>query len=371
MQSRLNSTIRNIRQACEKIDNSWKKANGDYWAFSEIAYEHTEGLDLGVFADASVMHEAMSDENIAKLQAPASFSDLYYVLFRNEGFYVEVLNWWGSDINIHNHDFAGVQIQVLGTSLNVVYDFNETYCEDGVAVGDTSINKAEIWEQGARSLVVPDMPHNVSHLCEPTVSILFRTHPGKKYGPQRNFFPPNIAATYYSHDVIWRKNTKMLRLLATADDKRPFEKAFRELFRKQSFNQNLFTLVKLVDLVFSTDLVHLVYEYAQSSDMAGKIVEAVSYFKANDILAKRLKYQCCENYSETVCMSALSSVTDTESFNKINTNIKASHPDMDLWLTLKNMESRLQSKDADVLDSLTDLFGLKRSNDNEMAISVA
>jgi hypothetical protein len=359
MNPRVEQTIDAIHDACASIDTAWRKAGRDIQAFPDIAMECTEGLDLSVFGNIGNLTAVLSLPKIAELQAPASFSDLYYVLFRNPHFYVEVLNWWGSDINVHDHDFSGVQIQVLDSSLNVEYAFDEQQCVDGVATGTTTISKAELWPQGGRSRVVPGMPHNVSHLAEPTVSILFRTHPNPNFGPQRNYFAPNIAATYPVHSVTWRKNTKMLRLLATARDKSRFAEAFHTLTASQSANENLFTLIKMVDLIFAPDVVHLVHELSTKDELSGQIAGAAAFYRANEILAKSLKYSCATTADEMICASALSAAFDFPSFKRINDDLVASGYDIDLWSTLDKMVARAEGRDAVSLERLVSMFGLE------------
>jgi len=358
MNTKVKQTIESIHEACGHIAKEWAATSNDIYAFPEVAMKFTEGLDLSVFADVANLHAVLAKPEIAKLQAPASFSDLYYVLFDNREFYVEVLNWWGSDINVHDHDFSGVQIQVLDSSLNVEYSFDEAELIDGVAVGRVGLARAELWPQGARSRVVPGMPHNVSHLAEPTVSILFRTHPNPNFGPQRNYFAPEIAATYPVHDVVWRKKAQMLRLLATATDKSRFAKAFRAVTDSQTANENLFTLIKMVDLVFAHDVVACVHEFAARDELCAKIVDAAAFYRANELLAKGLKYRAGTSADEVICASALSAAFDFASFDKIDSDLRAAGYKLDLWATLDDMRRRLEGREARTLATLIDLFGL-------------
>lgn len=363
MSKQVKQALSDIDTACNCIEREWRLASNDIHLFPDIAMKFTEELDLSVFSDIGNLSEVLSYPGLAKLQAPSSFSDLHFLLFDNSDFYVEVLNWWGSDINIHDHDFSGVQIQVSGSSLNVEYKFEEDICNEGIGFGSLHVSKAELWSESARSFVYPGMPHNVNHLSDPTVSILFRTHPNPNYGPQRNYFAPCVASTYPVHDVIWRKKTKMLRLLSSSVDKKRFGTAFRAVLDGQTVRDNLFTLIKMVDILFTSDLVHLVHEFAYRDDLSNRIAGAAAYYRANEILAKRLKFGCCHSSDEMMCVAALSSVFDFDGFDRIHEELSEFSKDINLWRTLELMAQRIDGPDADTLATLIDMFGLKKANE--------
>src|SRR5690348_9352630 len=114
----MKNPCKDLWDACQDISDEWRKHDNDCAAFPDIVCSKTKGLDLSYFGELSNLVETLEDPHVAVLQTPSTFSDLYVQLFNNGRFHVEVLNWWRSDINIHDHDFSGVQFQLKGLSLN-------------------------------------------------------------------------------------------------------------------------------------------------------------------------------------------------------------------------------------------------------------
>ena len=356
--------LKSIHHIARNIQEEWDMVNCNYHDFPAIVLKHTENLDLSVFADLEIIIELLNLPEFAEIQKPSGFSDLYYKLFDNGKFWVEVLNWWGSDINIHDHDFAGVQFQVLGSALNVQYSFAPKSSIGGLDIGNIEVVKAELWKEGTKSVVVPGRaePHNVSHLNDPTVSILFRTHPSRDFGSQRNYFPPFLAGNYGIADISFRKKVKALRLLSSHRNTERFSSAFRKVVKQQEPNQNLFVLIKMVDILFTERFSHLLQEFGQTSEIASLLVEASAYFRATELLAKGLKTSATKSISEVICMSALSSSFSHKSFDRINCDLLDANYELSLWRTLQDMLENLEGSDYKSLKVIINVLQLDLNN---------
>lgn len=272
-----------LRSRCLDIDRSWRNFDYKHQAFSDIVQELTHDLDLSPFGHVEQAVQLLGEPEIAELQRLSSFSDLYLKLFDNGRFWVEILNWWGSDINIHDHDFAGIQFQLAGHSLNVGYNFHQDGELGELSMGELSVSSAALWRPGDRSIVAPGRkaPHNVCHIDIPTVSLLIRTHPDPLFGPQWNYFPPGVAGSYGVATPSFRKHVQALRLLARGD-KDVFRQAFGRFCERATARELLFGLVKMIDVLFEVDKVDLVYELAAKSGANETVVEAVVFYRATE-----------------------------------------------------------------------------------------
>lgn len=321
----MNKLLCTLLDTVRCIDDEWRKLDYSCQAFPDLVWELTNDLDLRPFGDLKALAELIDEPTVRYLQVPSSFSDLHINLFDNGRFLVEVLNWWGSDINIHDHDFSGVQYQLAGSSLNVVYSFQGEENEARFALGNLDVARTEYWRPGDRSIVRPGRaePHNVNHIDRPTVSLLIRTSPLQSYGPQRNYFPPSVAANYGVADAALRKKIKALRLQAS-NFPNEFPPMFRSITAKMSDTELLFTLVKMVDILFLPQFVSLVNELGKSQrncEMA-EMIRCVSYYRANDYLINTVKWMPHLSTSHRIAISALASVYDIDSFQAVTTYVK-------------------------------------------------
>ena len=311
----LHDLLADLQASCTEIDAAWAAAGRGLEPFPDIVREHTARLDLTPFGALEDLVELLEEPAVADYQRLSSFSDLYLRIFDNGRFWVEILNWWGSDINIHDHDFSGVQFQLKGDTFNFLYDVEATEVVEGVSVGEIRLRAAERWVEGGTSVVLPGRlaPHNACHIGMPTVSLLIRTHPRPSYGPQWNYFPPSIAASYGVADVCFRKRVGALRLLSRGEDPRAFHRAFRDYVRGLSLNQVLFVLVKMIDVVFESAHVELILELAESGrPRISEVIRAAASHRAAEIV-KSLRWDPRIDAGDREVIAVLGSSFDVES----------------------------------------------------------
>ncbi|MEU9418385.1 hypothetical protein [Streptomyces sp. NPDC048272] len=362
----MNEAYDNLVAVADRIGAEWEKTGNDCAAFPEIAWRETEGLDLSHFGELSNLSALLQHPEVSRLQRHSTFSDLYFMLYDNGHFWVEVLNWWGSDINIHDHDFSGVQMQLAGQSLNVKYDYVGEDAVDGLlGDGRITVKSAEIWEPGDRSFVRPGdvEPHTVNHLSIPTVSLLFRTHPVPRYGPQNNYFPPGIRSTYGIADINFRTNVKLLRVLARGDKKK-FHETFAEVVATQTPPQTLFTLIKMTDILFHHEHIQLVRDFSTSGHLlAEKIVEAAAYHRATDFLINNVKRTPGLSDEQVFAVAVLGSVYDAESLKAILAQLEERGRSIDLRSIVPGILSHCGDAKAQEVLNVLRLFGLTEAFD--------
>lgn len=302
-----------------RISDQWRELDRDYEAFPAVVLELTKDLDLSYFGQLQNLHRLGADPRVAELQRPSTFSDLYFKLYDDGHYWVEVLNWWASDVNTHDHDFSGVQFQLTGKSLNVTVKFRADEAVEGVELGHFEVAQATVWEPGTTSIVVAGdgEPHQVCHLNLPTVSLLFRTHPMPELGPQNNYFAPFMRGSYKIATIAVRTRLKMLRMLARSDQE-IFEERFWQSVREQTVQANLFTIVKLGDLLYTEKYAHLLAGFA-GSGIAGAemITQAVGHYRATDYLKALMKDRVGPDGLDGLSIATLASGWDGASLGAI------------------------------------------------------
>lgn len=355
------NTHKKLVEAARHIEDQWRTVDNDIEAFADIAAEPILSIDLSTLGDLSNIPELLEDSFIGSLQEPSTFSDVYIKLFDNNRFYIELLNWWGSDINIHDHDFSGLQCQLTGHSLNVEYGFKEEHWSPKLTVGEVSVKKAEVWQPGDHSFVRPGTvaAHTVNHLSFPTVSLLVRTHGNAAFGPQRNYFPPYVAGDYGVADIIFRKRVRLLRTLARGP-KAPFEKAFKRVIDSQTDTENLFLITKMFDILFEQDRVHLLNDFmAKRGDAAQAIVSACAYHRASDFIINHVKRLDDLTDDHILACSVLGSCFDKASFEKIIHDIAQQGYALNFSALIEDLEQRMTAPDRSYFNNILELFDVQ------------
>lgn len=293
MTKTLKDLQKQIIETAKNIEIEWLRHDNSSDIFHEVVWEQTRQLDLSSLGRIENQLKFMELDSVRNIQLQTTFSDCHFKVFDNNKFFIEVLNWRGGQVNIHDHDFSGVQFQLKGSSLNIKYDFDVTAQFGGIRTGKLAVRKAEIWEEGSRSVVRHGNidPHTVLHLSRPTTSLLIRTHPTARYGAQTNYFP-TLATHYHVHDLVQRKKTTALNLLATSCRK-TFASEFYRVTRDQSFAQNFAMVIKLARVLFSHEHSEVLKNFAEQSMKNRSIVENVACYHSLDFY-KHAIYYCRE-----------------------------------------------------------------------------
>lgn len=317
---------RNLIGLTEKIEKRWQQENYNSDVFSDVVWELTHDTDLSLLGDLRNQLELLEYGAVRAVQTLNTFSDFYFQIYNNGRFYIEVLNWWGGQVNAHDHDFSGVQFQLKGDALNVIHDFSCRQKTGALRFGKLSARRGEYWREGGRTKVLHgDIElHSVFHLGRPTTSLLIRTLPTQRYGAQSNYFK-NLAAHYYVNTLQQRKKLTALRLLSQGD-----ESGFRErvchCFHEQSLSENLFMLVKLGTAFFDPRYAPLMTEYARTSPEAEQVVLAAMVNTAEDHL-RDIAHDClAATLQERMAIHALIASADSTDLRRVVTDVPIGAP---------------------------------------------
>lgn len=350
---------RNIEQTMARIESKWQKFNYSTDLFTEIAWEETQDLDFSPLADIHGQLQLLDLPGVRIQQKQTTFSDLYVQIFHNGRFMIEILNWWGGHVNVHDHDFSAVQFQLKGDALNVDYDFKTLKPAGALRFGELKLQEAEIWKAGGRSKVHPgaDHPHSVFHIGEPTTSLLIRTTATPRYGAQSNYFP-TLAAHYYVSNDIQRKKMTGLNLMSRKSPVE-FKSTIRRFLNEQSASENFFMLLKLGSLLFQEAYMEIVEDFASRGEDESKIVQSVVINNGIDFFKTRANDTEGITPLEKLSAFAVAASHDLRNFDKLEEDLKSKEDVADLRPPLKSFISRLDENDRLTAEQYLRVFGLQ------------
>lgn len=351
-----------ISELCSRIERQWLKYQNASEDFYKVAWEQSEGFDLSPLGEVANQMRLLEHPSVRLNQQRSTFSDLYFQLFNNGRFMIEVLNWAGSHVNVHDHDFSGVQFQLKGDAMNVVYDFEqEGETQGALRFGKLKVRHGEIWKQGGRSIVRAGAvdPHSVFHLGNPTTSLLIRTLPTARLGQQSNYFP-TLTAHYSVNTDIQRKKLTGLSLLAK-QDRKEFRNCFNQFLNSQSYSENFFMLLKLGELLFTDDFVDLIYAFAERGEAEAKIVHSVAFNNGIDFLKTKANQYAPHTLEEKLAVFTIAATHGPENMRKLASDLQSSGFDLRLREHLPAFGAKLGSQDRERYGQYLELFEMAGS----------
>jgi hypothetical protein len=348
-----------IERSMAVIEEAWQRENYAAELFPEIVWELTQKLDLTALADVSNQMKLMELPGVRIQQKASTFSDLYLQIFHNGRFMIEILNWWGGHVNVHDHDFSAVQFQLKGASLNAEYSFKTEREIGALRFGELQLTEASIWSEGSRSKVCPgrDHAHSVFHLGEPTTSLLIRTTATPRFGAQSNYFP-ELAAHYYVSTDIQRKKLTALSLLSRRN-----EKEFRELLARcletQSLSENFFMMIKLGATLFEERYVDMIAEYAERGADESKAVSCVVTNNGIDFFKNRVNRTEGLSQDERLAGFAIAASHGKANFTRLEKDLTTTHPSLNLKQSLSGLLARLSPNEQETAKNYLQIFDQK------------
>lgn len=201
-------------------------------------------------------------------------------------------------------------------------------------------------------------PHNVCHLDLPTVSLLIRTHPKKHFGPQWNYFPPGVAANYGIAEPVFRKSVAALRLLSKGPIQQ-FRKAFAQHLSESRPEQLLFTLIKMIDIVFEPQFVDVVHDVASTNDpVLQGIIEAAVYYRAIETI-KSFRHRTELSWEERIALSVVGSSFDAESVAIVSNSLAEDDLEINVLSLLQELRNKSSIPIQRMIDNTLTLFELE------------
>lgn len=347
-----------VTSLCARIEERWLRYNYASEDFHKVVWEETESFDLTPLGDVVNQLRLLEYPSVRATQIKSTFSDLYMQIFHNGRFLIEILNWSGSHVNVHDHDFSGVQFQLKGDALNVLYDFTPDSRHDGaLRLGKLGVREALLWKEGGRSIVRSGTvdPHGVFHLGKPTTSLLIRTVPTPRLGVQSNYFP-TLAAHYTVQNDIQRKKLTGLSLLLKQDTN-GFRDCLQRFLDTQSLAENFFMMLKLGARLFQGPSAEVIQAYAGRGEKEAKIVASVAYNNGIDFF-KNLTHQL-DSQDERLAVFAVSAAANAENLQKITRDLARQNLPLNLKSHFASVSERLTPSERDLSSRYLKLFGVQ------------
>ncbi|MAV90442.1 MAG: hypothetical protein CL676_03410 [Bdellovibrionaceae bacterium] len=357
----MNLLYNDLVAACSRIEEKWLKFDNACEYFPSIVWEETERLDLTEFGKVSNQLKLLDHHSVRLNQQLSTFSDMYFQIYNNGRFMVEILNWHGGHVNVHDHDFSAVQFQLKGDSLNVIYDFTESGPHDGaLQFGDLKVRNAEIWKEGSRSVVRSGAidPHGVFHLGRPTTSLLIRTLPTPRLGAQSNYFP-TLKAHYNVSTTVQRKRLTGLNLLWT-ENRAEFHRLFEKFLGEQSLAENFFMMVKFGSRIFQSSDVGIASKFAARGAKESLLVQSVAYNNGIDFFKNKTNEFSEGSQDLRLALFAISAATSRENFNKIKEDLAERSLSINESFQLEKFKLTLSSRDRKLANQYLRLFGMEQ-----------
>jgi transposase len=144
-------------------------------------------------------------------QSSRDFGDAHVVVAWHPAFQIELIFWFDSSTEIHDHGFRGAFRVLEGSSLHCEYEFDvERHYNEHFAVGRARLTRVERLESGdCRPIVGAGSHHAVLHLSRPTVTLLMRTHQDSLR--QYRLEPPYVMVNAWNDDGVLRRRLQLLR----------------------------------------------------------------------------------------------------------------------------------------------------------------
>lgn len=357
----MSALYNDITVLCARIEERWLRCNYASEDFYKVVWEETENFDLMPLGEVANQLRLLEHPSVRATQVKSTFSDLYMQIFHNGRFLIEILNWSGSHVNVHDHDFSGVQFQLKGDALNVLYDFTPESGNDGaLRLGRLTVREASLWKAGGRSMVRSGAvdPHGVFHLGKPTTSLLIRTVPTPRLGVQSNYFP-TLAAHYTVQNDLQRKKLTGLSLLLK-QDANGFRDCFQRFLDTQSLAENFFMMLKLGARLFQGASGEIVRSYAGRGEKEAKVVASVAYNNGIDFF-KNLTRQL-DAQDERLAVFAVSAAANAENLRKIAHDLERQGLPLNLKSHFTKVGERLTPSERELSSRYLKLFGVGAVN---------
>ncbi len=201
------------------ILDRWQRADFDGRAFPDVAASALTERPPSAHVDPMEVVQWVQDTDaIVRQEGPlVKFGEPAITVYRNEGFYIDVLFWVDGTTAIHQHGFSGAFHVMQGGSIESVYDFAPTrrYSER-LMLGDLALREVHHLKRGdVRPILAgTQFIHALFHLERPSVSVVVRTPNDPVAGPQYSYVRPGIAFDPFHETDSMRRRWEILRLLS-------------------------------------------------------------------------------------------------------------------------------------------------------------
>jgi hypothetical protein len=191
--------IRALGKLAVRLDAEWKATGYKTGVFPKLAARFLAGFR----PENDDRLRALSDWLLRSRTFPAPLNPFgsagppAFTVWANPRFVVNVYAYMTPAVIIHDHNFAGAFVNVLGRSLHCTYRFADAErINPSVQVGALSLRAGDLIPEDCAETIEPGSGfiHQVWHLSRPTVVVVIRTRPlSRRTVRQFEYLRPGVA----------------------------------------------------------------------------------------------------------------------------------------------------------------------------------
>jgi hypothetical protein len=217
-----------------RIRDEWRRRDFDELALPALAASAAKDFEVDFEFSVEELAQFFSRTSVRQ-QVSNTFSNLPITVYRETGFYIELLVWTQATTEIHEHAFSGAFKLLQGSSLHTRYAFHpEEQASLNVAAGDLETLGSEQLQAGDVREILPGtggLLHSLYHLDTPSVTMVVRTPGLAGFQPQHVYYPPGyrIHSAFFKRDSTCQMMSKLFAVASQVEPEKLPELWFRQV----------------------------------------------------------------------------------------------------------------------------------------------
>jgi len=206
--------IRALGKLAVRLDAEWKATGYKTAGFPKLAARFLEGFR----PDNDDRMRALSDWILRSRTFPASLNPFgsagppAFTVWANPRFVVNVYAYTTPAVIVHDHNFAGAFVNVVGRSLHCTFRFADAErIHPSVQVGALGLRAGDLIPEDRVETIEPGSGfiHQVWHLSRPTVVVVIRTRPlSRRTVRQFEYLGPAIATEILRDEALVHRTSQ-------------------------------------------------------------------------------------------------------------------------------------------------------------------
>ena len=209
----MNNLYRQIQKIFEEVRINWEDVGHDEEQFPEICYKAlVNPTDYN-------LEEILELINLNELPLQSypndEFGEVPLTVFRHEKFFIDIYMWNIHNTSIHDHNFLGAFKLLNGHSKKLNYEFIvEQKITENFFKGELKSFGTKDLNIGDREIILPyeKYIHKISHLTNPSVTLLIRTN---GHGGNLNLYNKKFAYQFIRSHASFQHKFNCIKMIYT------------------------------------------------------------------------------------------------------------------------------------------------------------
>lgn len=280
--------LETVGELGKHVQKEWRNVQFNESIFSSICLNGLINFKSRLkFVPQFITQWILSESFPMEIQRDHHFSQLPITLYRNEGFYIELLCWTMGTGTIHSHSFSGAFLMLSGQCMNTQYHFSvDREVNPLLQVGQLVSQRPELLRAGEiREIHSGDsFIHNTFHLTQPSFTLVIRTPRDQLSPPQKDYIGTQIALGI-SHQKRTMRQIQTIKMLKVSALFSPsiFENTLEETIKSLDFISLLVVLLEIFPIL-SPRHDSLVRRLLETSESLGQLLNALEEEKRRRLI---------------------------------------------------------------------------------------